>query len=143
MAADLKSSAQDLYAWMQANLQAPLQSNPSDLQNALIAATTPYPLGSPDCENGKTVEHMGLAWQVDPLFDGQGSPNPQMIWKDGLTPAGGCSSWIGMIPSADLDTQLGVAILVNGFQFKEGSPDNIIADTFGKNILQGLWVNLS
>jgi len=46
-------------------------------------------------------------------------PQPLIVWKDGLTGWGGCSSWIGFTPPGPNQEPLGIAILVNGFWNKD------------------------
>jgi hypothetical protein len=70
---------------------------------------------------------MGLAWQVDP------GP-PPIIWNDGLTTWGGCSSWIGFTPGGPTQEPLGIAVLVNGFWNRDKPA--VLADNHGHSMLK-------
>jgi beta-lactamase class C len=125
-ASDIKSSAADMHTWLVAQLGA--VNGPATLVKGIAAATQPTPLSVDVC--GKTERgpaNMGLAWQVE-------SGAPQIVWKDGLTSAGGCSSWIGFTPPGPLQEPLGIAILVNGYWDRDGPA--VIADNHGPAILK-------
>jgi CubicO group peptidase (beta-lactamase class C family) len=125
-AADIKSSAADMHTWLQAHLGAASQT--SNLMKGLAATTQPSPLSVNNC--GKSTRGpalMGLAWQVEP------GP-PQIIWKDGLTPEGGCSCWIGFTHAGPNQEPLGIAILANGFWDK--NDPQVLADTYGQAMLK-------
>jgi hypothetical protein len=70
---------------------------------------------------------MGLAWQME-------AGPPQIIWKDGLTSLGGCSSWIGFTAPGPTQEPLGIAVLVNGYWNK--TKPEVLADTYGRSMLK-------
>jgi beta-lactamase class C len=142
-APDIKSSIQDMWTWMNMNLH-PLQVPDSTLHTALTAATTmfhPYPPTQPPtpcAAGGESPLVMGLAWQPGKLFPGLlGSPD--IVWKDGGSSTGGCSSWIGML--FESPGPMGIAILANGWWDTSDTgtelPPNldIVVDNYGHNIL--------
>ncbi|ORB83323.1 hypothetical protein B1987_05190 [Mycobacterium kansasii] len=123
---DLKSSAADMHTWLLANLGA--VTGPEHLMRALATTTQPAPLAVEMCgQAGRGPAHMGLAWQVE-------TGPPQIIWKDGLTSAGGCSCWIGITPGGPGQEPLGIAILVNGYWNKDKPA--VLADNHGPAILR-------
>lgn len=126
-ASDIKSSAADMHTWLMAHLNAP--DGTSTLMKGLTATTQPSALSVPMCAKPTAPgpAHMGLAWQVEP------GP-PQIIWKDGLTPVGGCSCWIGMTAASPTQQPLGIAILANGFWNK--NDPQVLADGHGQAMLK-------
>jgi CubicO group peptidase (beta-lactamase class C family) len=113
-ASDIKSTAADMYTWMEANLTAPLASSPSVLQQALVMATN-VQLPKPQKPNRSYCDFdMGLAWQI---FD-QDASVPTIIAKDGATSRGGCSGWVGIVRQVTANGQIvspamGIALLLN------------------------------
>jgi CubicO group peptidase (beta-lactamase class C family) len=129
-ATDLKSTVQDMYTWLEQNLQAQNAGNPSQLQQALAMTTTRQLSSLPNCGEQTSGPDMGLAWQ---LADKNASV-PTIIWKDGAVSAGGCSCWLGMIPATDSVGPMGVAILANGWVDDLGGV-SVEADPYGHAIL--------
>lgn len=124
-APDIKSSASDMHTWLLAHLGA--LSGPPNLMRGLASTITPAPLSVDVC--GKAARgpaQMGLAWQVE-------AGPPHIIWKDGLTSLGGCSSRIGFTPPGPAQEPLGIAILVNG-NWNKTKPE-VPADTYGRSML--------
>jgi CubicO group peptidase (beta-lactamase class C family) len=128
-AADLKSSPTDMWRWMMANLTASDQTSP--LSQALRNATK-LQLGSINqCTNSnKYGPDMGYAWEI---------ANDGMVWKDGATGRGGCSAWIGMMPSQDPNQRLGVAIMVNGYNSDPKAGTSVVPDPYGRAILNDIY----
>lgn len=125
-ASDIKSSATDMHTWLLAQLGAANGSTP--LMKALASTTQSSPLSLDQCgESQKAPADMGLAWQVAP------GP-PRIVWKNGLTLLGGCSSWIGMTMATPDQEPLGIAVLLNSY-WNKGKP-NIDADKAGVAILK-------
>jgi CubicO group peptidase (beta-lactamase class C family) len=105
-AADLKSSAGDMLIWLKANLGVPA-SIPPPLSAALALTHETVFRASQQCP---AAHHplkfdMGLAWQSHPLRPG----GPVVYAKDGATPQGGFSCWIGFVPARGI----GLAVLTN------------------------------
>ncbi|WP_188112937.1 serine hydrolase domain-containing protein [Mycobacterium simiae] len=125
-ASDVKSSAADMHTWLLAHLGA--GSGPSALMKGLASTTQPSPLSVRVCgEANHGPTRMGLAWQVE-------NGPPRIIWKDGLTSAGGCSCWIGITPAGPNQEPLGIAVLVNGFWNRDKPA--VVADSHGPAILK-------
>jgi beta-lactamase class C len=125
-ASDIKSSATDMHTWLMTHLTAANQSSP--LMKALASTTQYSPLSVDLCgESQRGPANMGLAWDVRP-------GEPPIVWKNGLTPLGGCSCWIGMTMPGPTQEPLGVAVLVNGY-WQKGKP-NIVADDAGFAMLR-------
>lgn len=125
-APDIKSSASDMHTWLLAHLGA--LSGPPNLMKGVASTIAPAPLSVGVC--GKAARgpaQMGLAWQVE-------AGPPQIVWKDGLTSLGGCSSWIGFTPPGPTQEPLGIAILVNGYWNK--TKPEVLADAYGRSMLK-------
>ncbi len=115
-----------MHTWLLAHLGA--ANGPPALMKALASTTQPASLSVGICgKSNRRPAQMGLAWQVEP------GP-PQIIWKDGLTSAGGCSCWIGLTASGPTQEPLGIAILVNGYWNKDDPP--VLADNHGPSTLK-------
>jgi CubicO group peptidase (beta-lactamase class C family) len=124
--ADIKSSATDMHTWLLAHLGA--ANGPPALMKALATTTQHSSLSVPVCgKSTRAPANMGLAWQFAP------GP-PKIIWKDGLTTRGGCSSWVGFTPPGPTQEPLGIAILINGYWNNE-EPE-ILADSYGASMLK-------
>jgi CubicO group peptidase (beta-lactamase class C family) len=123
---DIKSSATDMHTWLLAHLGA--VNGPSNLLKGITATTQSAPLSVDVCgKSERGPANMGLAWQVDP------GP-PLIIWKDGLTTWGGCSSWIGFTPGGPTQEPFGIAVVVNGFWNRDKPA--VLADNHGHSMLK-------
>jgi CubicO group peptidase (beta-lactamase class C family) len=131
-APDIKSSIEDMWTWMNMNL------NPKDfpdLTAALQAATTmfdPYQPGqqpNPCLQGTYCPPVIGLAWQPGKLTGVSGTP--AIVWKDGASGRGGCSSWIGLLYESP--GPLGVAILANSYW--DTHDVEVQVDAYGHSIL--------
>ncbi|KZS76292.1 hypothetical protein A4G26_21950 [Mycobacterium kansasii] len=123
---DLKSSAANMHTWLLAHLGS--VRGPEHLMQALATTIRPEPLSVEMCgKRTRGPAQMGLAWQVE-------TGPPQIIWKDGLTSAGGCSCWIGITPAGPGNEPMGIAILVNGFWNKDKPA--VLADNHGPAIIK-------
>lgn len=129
--ADLKSTAQDMYAWLEQNLLAMGASDPSQLQQALTMTTTRWLSGLTNCGAQTSASDMGLAWE----FADKNASDPTIIWKDGEVSAGGCSCWLGMIPASESAGPMGIAILANGWVEERKKGVTVEADPYGRAIL--------
>jgi CubicO group peptidase (beta-lactamase class C family) len=110
-ASDLKSSAQDMLAWLGAVYQAmQLQAcgaTLSPLQQALADTTNTWIANPLRPDKKPTGFAMGLAWQI-PTFG-----TAQVLIKNGATSKGGCSCWVGLTRYASNVPPVGVALMTN------------------------------
>jgi beta-lactamase class C len=110
-AADLKSSAQDMLAWLDAvylamKLQAEGDSL-TPLQQAL-ANTTNIWIANPENPNKKPTNFaMGLGWQIPTIG------SSQVLTKNGVTGKGGCSCWVGLTRYDSTVPAVGIALMTN------------------------------
>ncbi|HVZ38017.1 MAG TPA: serine hydrolase domain-containing protein [Candidatus Kapabacteria bacterium] len=110
-AADLKSSAQDMLAWLAAVYQAmELDANAgtlTPLQQA-IAQTASIWIENPEGPGNKPLNFsMGLGWQIPTIA------SVQTLTKNGATDKGGCTSWVGLTRYASGMTPVGIALMTN------------------------------
>lgn len=111
-AADMKSTAQDMYAWLAAVHQAMVVQGTNywtmtPLELAIAGPTTiaiPYPINQ---EGNPCGFAMGLGWQI-PTFNGV-----TYLEKDGGTQESGCSCWVGLTRYQEGGPIVGIAILTN------------------------------
>lgn len=110
-AADLKSSAQDMLAWLDAvyqamKLQAAVASL-TPLQQAL-ANTTKVWIANPENPDKKPTNFaMGLGWQIPTIG------SSQVLTKNGVTGKGGCSCWVGLTRYDSTAPPVGIALMTN------------------------------
>jgi len=110
--ADLKSTAQDMLAWLDAvytamKLQATPGATLTPLQQALANTTNTWKtnLKNPD---GKSIPFdMGLAWQI-PTMD-----KARVLAKNGATGQAGFSCWVGLTRYDSTVPAVGVALMTN------------------------------
>ena len=110
-AADLKSTAQDMLAWLDANytamkLNAGGQSL-TPLQQALVNATNIWKTDLKNPNGGSISFDMGLAWQI-PKFG-----SAEVLAKNGATGKGGFSCWVGLTRYASNVPAAGIALMTN------------------------------
>ena len=110
-AADLKSTAQDMLAWLGANytamkLNAEGQSL-TPLQQALVNATNVWKTNLKNQNGGPIPFDMGLAWQI-PMFG-----SAQVLAKNGATGKGGFSCWVGLTRYDSNVPAAGIALMTN------------------------------
>jgi CubicO group peptidase (beta-lactamase class C family) len=118
-APDLKSSAQDMLAWLAALYQAMRLQAEGDqltpLQQAL-ANTTQTWITNPMKPNKKSENFaMGLGWQI-PTFG-----SVDVLAKDGSTGKGGFSCWVGLTRYSSNVPPVGIALLTNQNGFRPTS----------------------
>ena len=125
-AADLKSSANDMYAWLAAIYEA-MQLEASGatltpLQQAL-AATAKTWIAQPTKPNKEpTPFAMGLGWQIPTVA------SAQVLAKDGATSKGGCTCWVGLTRYALTVPPAGIALMTN--------QDGVAPDGTARTILE-------
>jgi beta-lactamase class C len=115
-AADMKSTGQDMLAWLAAVYQAiklaAAGSSMSPLQQAIAEATRvwiPAPIQQPPPLKA-TPFSMGLAWQIPTVAD-RTRGDYSIVVKNGA--ASGCSCWIGLTAYDSQIPPVGVALLTN------------------------------
>jgi CubicO group peptidase (beta-lactamase class C family) len=137
-AADIKSTARDMLAWLAAVYQAMALaargSGLSPLQQAIAETTRvwiqepfppPPPLTPPLPPPKPEPFSMGLGWQIPTVTDTTRAHYPIVV-KDGAT--GGYSCWIGLTTYDPQIPPVGVALLTN--------QRGVIPDRCGRTILQ-------
>jgi beta-lactamase class C len=120
IAPDLKSSANDLLIWLQAQVNPSGTGYPS-LASAIELTQQTYFKHQNQCPKDEPITfNQGLAWEIDTLT----FPGYTEYWKDGISSVGGQTSWVGYLPAV----QLGVAVLTNmsGGKANPGSLGNAI-----------------
>jgi CubicO group peptidase (beta-lactamase class C family) len=127
-AADLKSSAQDMLAWLDAVYQAMKLQAAGDsltpLQQAL-ANTTNIWIANPENPDKKPTNFaMGLGWQIPTIS------SSQVLTKDGVTGKGGCSCWVGLTRYDSTVPPVGIALMTN--------QTGVDPDPTAHNILQNI-----
>jgi len=131
-AADLKSSAQDMYALLDA-LYGAMRASASggsltSLQQAL-ADTAEIWIAAPEKPNTQPEKFsMGLGWQI-PTFG-----SAEVLTKNGSTSKGGCSCWVGLTRYSPAVTPVGIALLTNQVGV---SPDETAASILREIIALG------
>lgn len=110
-AADLKSSAQDMLAWLAAVYQAmKLQATGASLtplQQALANTTNTW-IAKPENRKKKPTKFaMGLGWQI-PTFG-----SSQVLTKNGATGKAGFSCWVGLTKYDATGPTAGIALMTN------------------------------
>lgn len=117
-AADLKSSAQDMLAFLGAVYQAMKLQAEGDsltsLQQALVNTTRTW-IASPENPDKKPMGFaMGLGWQIPTIS------SAQVLVKNGAVDQGGCSCWVGLTRYDSTVPPVGIALMTNQVGF---SPD--------------------
>jgi len=110
-AADLKSTALDMLAWLNAvytamKLNAQGQSL-TPLQQALVNTTNVWKTGLTNPDKQPIPFDMGLAWQI-PTFG-----TAQVLAKNGATGKGGFSCWVGLTRYSSTVPAAGIALMTN------------------------------
>ena len=111
-AADLKSTAQDMLAWLDAvytamKLQATQGASLTPLQQAIANTTNIWKTNLTN-PNGHSIPFdMGLAWQI-PTMD-----SAQVLAKNGATGKGGFSCWVGLTRYDSTVPAAGIALMTN------------------------------
>jgi len=111
VAADLKSSAQDMLAWLDAVYQAmKLQATGASLtplQQAL-ANTTDIWIPKPQAPDKKFTNYaMGLGWQIPTIG------SSKVLTKNGATGQAGFSCWVGLTRYDSTVPAVGIALMTN------------------------------
>lgn len=110
-AADLKSSAQDMSAWLAAVYQAmEMQASGgtlTPLQQALAITTDVWITRPENWDKEPMNFDMGLAWQIPTLG------SAQVLIKNGSTSKGGCSCWVGLTRYSSTVPPVGIALMTN------------------------------
>ena len=110
-AADLKSTAQDMLAWLDAVYQAmKLQANGASLtplQQALANTTNTW-IAKPETPNKKPTNFaMGLGWQIPTIG------STQVLMKNGAVGNAGFSCWVGLTKYDSTVPPVGIALMTN------------------------------
>lgn len=111
-AADLKSTAQDMLAWLDAvytamKLQATEGASLTPLQQAIANTTNIWKTNLTN-PNGKSIPFdMGLAWQIPTMG------SAQVLAKNGATGKGGFSCWVGLTRYDSTVPAAGIALMTN------------------------------
>jgi beta-lactamase class C len=114
VALDIKSNANDMLKFLEANLfVGPVTNDPT-----LVAAlkTVQAPLGTYKVCGKSSSVTLGLAWQDQHLTSDTSSP--VILIKNGATPLGGMSDAIVLIPSL----KIGALVLTNGINDSSNAP---------------------
>ena len=110
-AADLKSSAQDMLAWLDAVYQAmklpAAGASLTPLQQALANTTTIWIANPENPDKQPTNFAMGLGWQIPTIG------SSQVLTKNGVTGKGGCSCWVGLTRYHSTGPVAGIALMTN------------------------------
>jgi len=110
-AADLKSSAHDMLAWLDAVYQAmKLQgagASLTPLQQALANTTNTWIANPENPDKEPTNFAMGLGWQIPTIG------SAQVLTKNGVTSKGGCSCWVGLTRYDSTVPAVGIALMTN------------------------------
>lgn len=110
-AADLKSTAQDMLAWLDAVYTAmKLQAGGASLTplQQAIADTTNTWIANPENPNQKPTNFaMGLGWQIPTIN------SAQVLTKNGATGQAGFSCWVGLTRYDSTVPAVGIALMTN------------------------------
>jgi CubicO group peptidase (beta-lactamase class C family) len=148
-APDIKTTVRDIGNWVYYNLYPDTIVEQPYLGAGLRYATTPFdpriqctPGDVPAClpcvaSSGQWgPPSMGLAWQASELSSEPQSP--QLIWKNGGSSTGGCSTWVGLIPNGE-PSPIGLAIMANGWWKEQTNDIHVSVDKTGLCLLQHLY----
>jgi CubicO group peptidase (beta-lactamase class C family) len=127
-AADLKSSARDMLAWLGAIYRAMLRAAAGERLTSLeqaLAATAKTWIAQPMKPDRQPTDFaMGLGWQIPTLGPAQ------VLTKNGATSQGGCTSWAGLTRHDAAVRPVGIALMTN--------QDGVSPDATARTILQRL-----
>lgn len=111
-AVDLKSTAQDMLAWLDAvytamRLQATQGASLTPLQQAIANTTNTWKTNLTNPNKNPIPFDMGLAWQIPTMG------SAQVLAKNGATGKGGFSCWVGLTRYDSAVPAAGIALMTN------------------------------